>query len=308
MVGKELHGSLGSSPRDSTARLPGRQRRCAAPAMVSWPPGPSAADPVHAHRPADHPGGLADRAVGLRRQHDGRRRHRQAELRHGQQGHRRPDPGAVHAADAGARADLRLAERARPDASHRAGHPARAHRCRRRGLPHRRRHGAAARKPRPPGRRSRRCSASWASSPRIRAAVDAGTLQPLAAFQPYNDIVNASFPFSLGALANPDGLDPVLPAERGSRRRGPGAGIRRPGGLPGGRRAGHGRPDVPGRAPAVRADRRRPAVPAADRADRRCSGRRAPTRTCRCSPRPPTPTSRRWRTGSSRPAPERGSR
>jgi signal transduction histidine kinase len=51
--------------------------------------------------------------------------------------------------------------------------------------------------------------------PRIRAAVDAGTLQPLAAFQSYNDIVNASFPFSLGALANPDASVPFFQQSEG---------------------------------------------------------------------------------------------
>jgi signal transduction histidine kinase len=40
--------------------------------------------------------------------------------------------------------------------------------------------------------------------PRIRAGADAGTLQPLAAFQGYNNITDAAFPFALGALANPD--------------------------------------------------------------------------------------------------------
>ncbi len=51
--------------------------------------------------------------------------------------------------------------------------------------------------------------------PRIRSAVDAGTLQPLAAFQEYNDIVNASFPFSLGALANPDASVPFFQQSEG---------------------------------------------------------------------------------------------
>ncbi len=51
--------------------------------------------------------------------------------------------------------------------------------------------------------------------PRIRAAVDAGMLQPLAAFQSYNDIVNASFPFSLGALANPDASVPFFQQSEG---------------------------------------------------------------------------------------------
>lgn len=40
--------------------------------------------------------------------------------------------------------------------------------------------------------------------PQIRAGVDAGTLQPLAAFQDFNHIADAAFPFALGALANPD--------------------------------------------------------------------------------------------------------
>jgi hypothetical protein len=51
--------------------------------------------------------------------------------------------------------------------------------------------------------------------PRIRAAADAGTLQPLAAFQAYNDIVNVSFPFSLGALANPDSSIPFFEQSEG---------------------------------------------------------------------------------------------
>ena len=51
--------------------------------------------------------------------------------------------------------------------------------------------------------------------PRIRAAVDAGTLQPLATFQDYNNIVNASFPFSLGALANPDASIPFFEQSEG---------------------------------------------------------------------------------------------
>ncbi len=38
----------------------------------------------------------------------------------------------------------------------------------------------------------------------IRAAVDGGTMQPLAAFQAYNDVMDVSLPFSRGALANPD--------------------------------------------------------------------------------------------------------
>ena len=51
--------------------------------------------------------------------------------------------------------------------------------------------------------------------PRIRAAVDASTLQPLTAFQAYNNIVNASFPFSLGALANPDSSIPFFEQSEG---------------------------------------------------------------------------------------------
>ena len=51
--------------------------------------------------------------------------------------------------------------------------------------------------------------------PRIRSAVDAGTLQPLATFQDYNDLVNASFPFSLGALANPDASIPFFEQSEG---------------------------------------------------------------------------------------------
>jgi signal transduction histidine kinase len=40
--------------------------------------------------------------------------------------------------------------------------------------------------------------------PKIRAGVDGGALQPLAAFQDYNNIADSAFPFSQGALANPD--------------------------------------------------------------------------------------------------------
>jgi signal transduction histidine kinase len=39
---------------------------------------------------------------------------------------------------------------------------------------------------------------------KIRAGVDAGTLQPLVVFQDYNTMTDAAFPFSLGALDNPD--------------------------------------------------------------------------------------------------------
>ena len=38
----------------------------------------------------------------------------------------------------------------------------------------------------------------------IRKKVDAGTLAPLAAFQDYNDVIDAAFPISAGALTNPD--------------------------------------------------------------------------------------------------------
>jgi signal transduction histidine kinase len=51
--------------------------------------------------------------------------------------------------------------------------------------------------------------------PQIRSRVDAGTLQPLAAFQAYNDIAAASFPFSLGALANPDASIPFYEQSQG---------------------------------------------------------------------------------------------
>jgi signal transduction histidine kinase len=46
--------------------------------------------------------------------------------------------------------------------------------------------------------------AAMGQLPRIRAGVDAGTLQPLTAFQDFNNITDAAFPFALGALANPD--------------------------------------------------------------------------------------------------------
>jgi signal transduction histidine kinase len=49
----------------------------------------------------------------------------------------------------------------------------------------------------------------------IRTAVDAGTLQPLAGFQAYNNVINASFPFSLGALANPDATIPFYQQSQG---------------------------------------------------------------------------------------------
>ena len=51
--------------------------------------------------------------------------------------------------------------------------------------------------------------------PGIRAAVDAGTNQPLVAFQAYNNVVNASFPFSLGALANPAASIPFYQLSQG---------------------------------------------------------------------------------------------
>ena len=43
----------------------------------------------------------------------------------------------------------------------------------------------------------------------IRAGVDAGTTQPLAAFQSYNGIVDAFFPFARGSLTSPDGSLPL---------------------------------------------------------------------------------------------------
>jgi len=49
----------------------------------------------------------------------------------------------------------------------------------------------------------------------IRAAVDAGTRQPLTAFQDYNHVVESSFPFSLGALANPDASIPFFESSQG---------------------------------------------------------------------------------------------
>ncbi|HEX6519408.1 MAG TPA: nitrate- and nitrite sensing domain-containing protein [Streptosporangiaceae bacterium] len=49
----------------------------------------------------------------------------------------------------------------------------------------------------------------------IRAGVDAGTLAPLPAFQAYNDVIGASFPFSLGALANPDASIPFYQQSQG---------------------------------------------------------------------------------------------
>jgi len=49
----------------------------------------------------------------------------------------------------------------------------------------------------------------------IRAAVDAGTVAPLATFQAYNDVIGASFPFSLGALANPDASIPFYQQSQG---------------------------------------------------------------------------------------------
>ena len=74
--------------------------------------------------------------------------------------------------------------------------------------------GAAAaarpgRRPRCPSRGSRRCPGSWVSSAQIRAGVDVGTIQPLAAFQSYNGIVDAFFPFARGSLTSPDGSLPL---------------------------------------------------------------------------------------------------
>ena len=43
----------------------------------------------------------------------------------------------------------------------------------------------------------------------IRAGVDDGTTQPLAAFQSYNGIVDAFFPFARGSLTSPDGSLPL---------------------------------------------------------------------------------------------------
>jgi len=43
----------------------------------------------------------------------------------------------------------------------------------------------------------------------IRAGVDAGTTQPLAAFQAYNGLVDAFFPFARGSLTSPDGSLPL---------------------------------------------------------------------------------------------------
>jgi signal transduction histidine kinase len=43
----------------------------------------------------------------------------------------------------------------------------------------------------------------------IRAGVDGGTTQPLAAFQSYNGIVDAFFPFARGSLTSPDGSLPL---------------------------------------------------------------------------------------------------
>ena len=43
----------------------------------------------------------------------------------------------------------------------------------------------------------------------IRAGVDAGTTQPLTAFQDYNGIVDAFFPFARGSLTAPDGSLPL---------------------------------------------------------------------------------------------------
>ena len=43
----------------------------------------------------------------------------------------------------------------------------------------------------------------------IRAGVDAGTTQPLAAFQAYNGLVDAFFPFARGSLSSPDGSLPL---------------------------------------------------------------------------------------------------
>ena len=43
----------------------------------------------------------------------------------------------------------------------------------------------------------------------IRAGVDTGTTQPLAAFQSYNGLVDAFFPFARGSLTSPDGSLPL---------------------------------------------------------------------------------------------------
>jgi len=52
-------------------------------------------------------------------------------------------------------------------------------------------------------------AAKFGQLPQIRAAVDAGTLQPLAAFQAYNGVYDASFTLGHGALADP-GMGVVL--------------------------------------------------------------------------------------------------
>ena len=43
----------------------------------------------------------------------------------------------------------------------------------------------------------------------IRAGIDDGTAQPLAAFQAYNGLVNSFFPFARGSLTSPDGSLPL---------------------------------------------------------------------------------------------------
>ena len=43
----------------------------------------------------------------------------------------------------------------------------------------------------------------------IRAGIDAGTTQPLAAFQSYNGLVDSFFPFARGSLSSPDGSLPL---------------------------------------------------------------------------------------------------
>ena len=98
---------------------------------------PPAADPVHAHRPAGHPAGVADRAVGLRRHQHGRGRHRQAHsdtinqdigaptqalFQQLHRSARTPSPG--RARRAGCRAPALDAQRERTDAAVAAFRPA----------------------------------------------------------------------------------------------------------------------------------------------------------------------------------------